>query len=150
MSKALVPRILAGEKSMRYSRRFCDQVKISSAATPKKNPTGYKIFNRKTEGINFNGAYEALAKHYYAVISSLVSKATLNDPSDPSDRADKHDSTDRVDPKESTENKYVLGCRHAEQDGPADPVHESKPPFRGVLVDQNKLDESLCSFSERK
>nr|GEU63357.1 transcription factor MYB3R-1-like isoform X1 [Tanacetum cinerariifolium] len=125
MSKVLVPRILAGEKSMRYSRRFCDRVKISSAATPKKNPTGHKIFNRKTEGINFNAA--------------------LNDPSDPSDRADKHDPTDRVDPKESAKNKYVLGCRHAEQDGPADPVHESKPPFRGVLVDQNKLDESLYS-----
>ncbi|GKD11295.1 hypothetical protein Tco_1190980, partial [Tanacetum coccineum] len=33
----------------------------------------------------------------------------------------------------------------------ADPtVQDKKIPFREVLVDQNKLDGSLCSFSERK
>nr|GEW67886.1 hypothetical protein [Tanacetum cinerariifolium] len=38
MSKALVPRILTGEKSMRDSGRFRDRVKISSAITTEKNP----------------------------------------------------------------------------------------------------------------
>ncbi|GJV33858.1 zinc finger, CCHC-type containing protein [Tanacetum coccineum] len=48
-------RILTGEKSMRYSGRSCDWVKISSAITPEKNLTGHEIFNRKTESIKFNG-----------------------------------------------------------------------------------------------
>ncbi|GJZ19096.1 putative reverse transcriptase domain-containing protein [Tanacetum coccineum] len=37
MSKALVPRILTGEKSMRYSGRFRDRVKISSAIVTPPN-----------------------------------------------------------------------------------------------------------------
>ncbi|GJZ18521.1 hypothetical protein Tco_0554644, partial [Tanacetum coccineum] len=52
MSKALVPPILTGEKSMRYSGMFGDWVKISNAITPEKNPTGHKILNRKPKASN--------------------------------------------------------------------------------------------------
>ncbi|GJY59684.1 hypothetical protein Tco_0459576 [Tanacetum coccineum] len=94
MPKALVPRILTGEKSMRDNGRFRDRVKISSAITAEKNPMGHAILNRKTKSVKFNTfdnnvswpAYlnlTALKKHSDSVVPTRRADLSEADPTSP-------------------------------------------------------------------